>query len=137
MPFSVQVLAVINLIMQLLLIVTVFVAVYLARVKRQLIRHCTIMRVAIPVQIVMIALVMLPSMLGFIEEKPPGLLYSLEIPAHHVLGLVVIILWIYINLAFKGIIKVRARLVVPMRLAFVSWLVTLALGLHIYLSLWL
>ena len=68
MFFDIQTLALINLIVQLLLMVTVFVAAYLAKAKRQLIRHCTIMRVAIPVQIVSIAAVMLPSMLGYIES---------------------------------------------------------------------
>ena len=94
------------------------------------------MRVAIPVQIVAIAVVMLPSMLGYIQNEAPGLLFSLVIPVHHVLGLVVVTLWIYVNLAFKGIIKTRWRLVIPMRLAFGSWMITLILGLYIYLSLW-
>ncbi len=136
MFLDLQTLVLINLVVQILLMVTIFVAAYLARVKRQLIRHCTIMRIAIPVQIVAIAIVMLPSMLGYIENEPPGLLFSLVIPAHHALGLVVVALWIYVNLAFEGIIKTRWRLVIPMRLAFGSWLVTLILGLYIYLSLW-
>lgn len=136
MSLDLQTLTLINLVIQILLMVTIFVAAYLARVKRQLIRHCTIMRIAIPVQIVAIAVVMLPSMLGYIENEPPGLLFSLVIPVHHVLGLVVVVLWIYINLAFKGIIKIRWRLVIPMRLAFGAWVVTLISGLYIYLLLW-
>ncbi len=136
MSFDIQTLVLINLILQILLMVTVFVAAYLVKAKRQFTKHCTIMRIAIPVQIVAIAVVMLPSMLGFIRNDVSGLLFKLEIPIHHALGLVVVALWIYINLAFQGVIKVRARLVLPMRLAFISWLVTLILGLHIYLSLW-
>jgi len=134
--FNLQTLVLINLILQILLMMAVFVAAYLVKSKRQFIRHCTIMRIAIPVQIVATAVVMLPSMLGYIRNDVPGLLFNLEIPVHHVLGLVVIALWIYINLAFQGIIKVRARLVLPMRIAFFSWLVTLILGLHIYLAIW-
>ena len=136
MFFDIQTLVMINLVVQILLVVAIFVAAYLAKVKRQLLRHCTIMRVAIPVQIVAIAVVMLPSMLGYIQNEAPGLLFSLVIPVHHVLGLVVVTLWIYVNLAFKGIIKTRWRLVIPMRLAFGSWMITLILGLYIYLSLW-
>lgn len=132
----IQTLVVINLVVQISLFVTVLVAAYFARVKRQLIRHCTIMRVAVVVQLASIAVIMLPSMLGYSENKPPGLLFSLEIPIHHSLGLLVVGLWIYVNLAFKGIIKSRIRLVLPMRLAFGAWLVTLILGLHIYLLLW-
>ena len=132
----IQTLVTINLVVQISLFVTVLVAAYFARFKRQLVRHCTIMRVAVVVQLVAIAGVMLPSMLGYSGNQPPGLLFSLEIPIHHSLGLLVVVLWIYVNLAFKGIIKARWRLVIPMRLAFGSWLVTLILGLHIYFLLW-
>ncbi len=131
-----ETLVLINLIVQILLMVTVLVAVYLARAKRQLIRHCTIMRVAVFVQLISIAAFMLPSMLGYIQNNAPGLLFSLEIPIHHGLGLVVVALWIYVNLAFKGIIKTHWKLVIPMRLAFGSWIVTFFLGLHIYLFVW-
>ncbi len=136
MPLYLETLVLINLVVQLLLVVTIFVAAYLARAKRQLIRHCTIMRVAVLVQIVSIAAFMLPSMLGYLQNNAPGWLFSLEIPVHHGLGLVVVALWIYVNLAFKGIIKTRWRLVIPMRLAFGCWLVTFILGSHIYLFLW-
>jgi putative membrane protein len=135
MSFNLQTLVLINLIVQILLMVAVFVAAYIAKVKRQLIRHCTIMRVAVIVQIVTIVVFMLPPMLGFIRNDVSGLIFRLEVPVHHVLGLVVVALWIYINIAFKRIIKTRARLVLLMRLAFISWLVTLILGLHIYLLL--
>ena len=137
MFFDTQTLTLVNLVMQLLLMVTVVVAAYIVKAKRQLIRHCSIMRVAMLVQIVATVVVMLPSMLGYIQNEAPGLLFRLEIPVHHGLGLVVVVLWIYINLAFKGIIKTRWRLVIPMRLAFGSWLVTFILGLHIYLSIYL
>ncbi len=137
MFFDTQTLTLVNLVMQLLLMVTVVVAAYIVKAKRQLIRHCSIMRVAMLVHIVATVVVMLPSMLGYIQNEAPGLLFSLVIPVHHVLGLVVVTLWIYVNLAFKGIIKTRWRLVIPMRLAFGSWLVTFILGLHIYLSIYL
>ncbi len=132
----IQTLVVVNLIVQILLVITVFVAAYLAKAKRQLLKHCTIMRIAVVVQLIAIAVVMLPSMLGYIKNQPPGLLFSLEIPVHHALGLLVVALWIYVNLAFKGIVKIRWRLAIPMRLAFSAWIATLILGLHIYLLLW-
>lgn len=137
MSFDVQAVALINLVLQILLMLAVFVAVYLAKAKRQLIRHCRIVTVALLVQIVAIAIVMLPSLLGYAQNEVLGLPLSLEMPVHHVLGLVVAALWIYVNLASKGIIKARMRLVIPMRLAFGSWLVTFVLGLHIYLSIYL
>lgn len=132
-----QVLALINLIVQLLLIVMVGVAVYLVKVKRQLLRHCKIMRFAIPIQLVAIAFVMLPSLLGYVLNETPSSFMNVEIQIHHGLGLLVIALWIYINLAFKGIIKTRWRLVIPMRLALGSWIVTLVMGVHLYFSIWI
>lgn len=74
MSIDLQALVVINFVVQLLLMVAVFSAVFFVKVKHQLIRHGMIMRVAVPVQIVSIAVVMLPSMLGYIEnETLPGL----------------------------------------------------------------
>lgn len=52
------------------------------------------------------------------------------------MGVVAVALWIYINLAFKGTIKVSVRQVLLMRVAFGSWLVTLILSLHIYQLVW-
>ncbi len=134
---SVQILVLINLIVQIVLMGIVFTAVYLAKVKHQLSKHCAIMNIVVIIQIVTVAVVMLPSLLGYIQNEAPGLLSRLELMVHHGLGLLVVALWIYINLAFKGIIKTRWKLVIPMRLAFSAWLVTLILGLHIYLVLWI
>lgn len=138
MAFNVETLAVANLIAQLLLIIAVFVAVYLAKRRRALSKHCIIMRVAVPLQIITIAGVMLPSMLGYIKNESLGALFSTEILIHHTLGLVVVALWVYINLVFVGIMnKGRRRIVVAMRLAFISWVLTFLLGLHMYVLIWL
>lgn len=138
MAFNVGTLAVANLIAQLLLMIAVFVAVYLAKRRRALSKHCIIMRVAVPLQIITIAGVMLPSMLGFIKNEPLGAIFSTEILIHHTLGLVVVALWVYINLVFVGIMnKGRRRIVVAMRLAFISWVLTFLLGLHMYVLIWL
>jgi len=92
------------------------------------------MRIAVVIQIVTIAVFMLPSILRASGNEVPTLL-RLELVIHGILGLVVVALWIYINIAFKKI-KNRARIILPMRLAMVSWLVSFFLGLHIYLSLY-
>ena len=132
--FPDTVLALVSLIVQILLLGTMFIAAYLAKKKRQLIKHCMIMRIAVPVQILTMLALMLPSMLGQIPARPEGWLFNLELPIYIVLGLLVVILWIFVNLAFRGIVKVR-RLVLPMRITFSAWLITQALGLHIYLTL--
>ena len=130
-----RVLAIINLIVQLLLIIIISVAAYLAR-KRQLKKHCTIMMVAVPIQIIAIASVMLPPMLGYVRYGQPGSSFNIEIWAHHILGLAVIVLWIYIILVFRGVIKVLGRLVIYMRLAFILWLLVLFMGIHLYIVIW-
>ncbi|MFC1964670.1 hypothetical protein ACFLWG_01520 [Chloroflexota bacterium] len=135
MFIDVRILAITNLIVQLLLIIIISVAAYLAK-KRQLKIHCTIMMVAVPVQIIAIVSVMLPSMLGYVRYGQPGSLFNIEIWIHHILGLAVIALWIYINLVFRRVIKIRGRLVIPMRLAFVLWLLVLVMGLHLYVVIW-
>ena len=130
MAIDMRILVIANLVIQLLLIIIVSVAAYLAK-KRQLKNHCTIMMVALPVQIIAIAGIMLPSMLGYVRYGQPDSLLNIEIWIHHILGLAVIALWIYINLVFRRIIKMPGRLIIPMRLAFVLWLIVLGMGLHI------
>ncbi|MFQ5924952.1 MAG: hypothetical protein ACE5IE_03045 [Dehalococcoidia bacterium] len=137
MPLEMKTLAVANLTVQLLLIMTVFAAAYLAKRRRAFGKHCTIMRVAVPLQIIVIAGVMLPSMLGYIKNEQAGALFSIEMLIHHSLGLVVVALWVYINLVFVGVIKMRGRPVVAMRVAFASWVLTLFLGLHLYVLIWM
>ena len=51
MAIDVQTLAITNLAVQIFLIITVFGAVYLAR-RKKLVRHCTVIRVAVPIQII-------------------------------------------------------------------------------------
>lgn len=132
MAFDVKTLVAVNLAVQLLLIIAVFIAAYLAKKRRAFGKHCTIMRVIVPIQIIAIASVMLPSMLGYIGSQPLGTLFNIEILIHHGLGLAVVALWIYINLVFMGVLRIRGRHVVAMRLAFTFWVLSFLMGLHIY-----
>jgi putative membrane protein len=136
MAFDVRLLAFINLAVQLLLIITISIAAYLAK-KKQLKTHCTIMRVAVPIQITAILGVMLPSMLGYIENEQPDTLLNIEILAHHGLGIVVVLLWIYVNLVYMGVMKMWGRPVMAMRLALVLWVLTFVMGLHLYALIWI
>ena len=135
MPFNIKTLAMINLAVQLLLLITVCAAAYLAKQKK-LGSHCTVMRTAVPVQIIAIAAIMLPSFLGYIEHGTPSYFFRIETLIHHTLGLVVVILWICINLLFMGKLKTRLRLVSFMRLAFTLWMLALLLGLHMYAQIY-
>ena len=136
MVFDVKTQAMVNLTIQVLLIMAVSGAVFLAR-KRNLGKHCVIMRAAIPLQIIAVAVIMLPSMLGYIENEPRGIFFNIEMLVHHTLGLIVIAIWIYINLVFAGIMRIRGRLALAMRLALASWILALIIGLHMYFLIWM
>lgn len=135
MTIDVKTLADINLLVQLLLIVAVSIAVFQAK-KMELGRHCTIMRGVVPVQVLAILAVMLPSMVGYIRNEQPGILFSTEMLAHHLLGLAVVALWIYINLLFVGKVSGKVRLATIMRSALALWVLSLLLGLHMYILIW-
>ncbi len=127
MVFHVKTLAMANLAVQILLLLAIFGAAYLAK-KRQLTRHCTIMRILIPVQIMAVAAVMFPSLLSYSESVG----VNTEMLIHHTLGVLVIALWIYVNLAFSQIIRMPRNFRTVMRSAFVLWMVAFVLGLHMY-----
>ncbi len=136
MVFDVKTQAMVNLTIQFLLIMTVSGAVLLAK-KRNLGKHCVFMRVAVLLQIITIVGVMLPSMLGYIENEQRDIFFNIEMLVHHTLGLTVIAIWIYINLVFAGVMRIRGRLAAAMRLALASWILTLIIGLHMYLLIWM
>lgn len=125
----------VNLIVQLSLLATLLTASFLARKKRITI-HCTIMRIAVPVQLLVIFIVMLPKMLGYVDTLSFTSFISIEIWIHHLLGLAVIAVWIYVNLIMMGRIKKKGRLLSIMRVALSLWLVALISGVHIYVSIW-
>jgi putative membrane protein len=136
MVFDIKTQAMVNLTIQVLLIMTVSGAVFLAK-KRYLGKHCTLMRVSVLMQIIAIAGVMLPSMLGYIEYVQWNTFFNIEMLVHHTLGLIVITIWIYINLVFAGVMRIRGRLATAMRLALASWIMALIIGLHMYLLIWM
>lgn len=108
MPFNPQVLTTVNLLVQILLLVTVLVAARVAK-KKQLIKHCKIVRWAVAIQLLAIFLIMLPSTLGYSPSPLPAALRT-EILAHHSLGVLSILLWIYVNLVVGGKVKVLGNL---------------------------
>jgi hypothetical protein len=136
MVLDIKTQAMVNLFLQVLLIITISGAVFLAK-KRNLGKHCVVMRVAVLLQIIAIAGVMLPSMLGYIEHEQRGLFFNIEMVIHHTLGLAVIAIWIYINLVFAGVMRIRGRLASAMRLALASWILALIIGLHMYSLIWM
>ena len=136
MAFDVKNLALINLTIQILLVILLSYAVFLAK-KMDLGKHCTIIRIAVLLQIAAIGAVMLPSMLGYIDNGAPGVLFNTEILFHHTLGIVVIGLWIYINLVYAKKIRWPGNFRSIMRSAYVLWILAFIIGLHLYISIYL
>lgn len=135
MAIDIRTLATANLVVQLVLIALVLIAVYLAR-RGRLIRHCTIVRGSVVVQIITIFAVMLPSLLGYVENIPPIPILYPELLIHHILGLVLILIFIYVNLDVERVIRPIVKRKNAMRTALGVWLVSIALGIHIYLTIY-
>jgi len=130
---NVKTLVMINLAVQILLIILLSYSSFIVR-KKDLRKHCSINRIAVVIQIAAILFFMLPSMLGFVKN---GILSDLEILFHHTLGILLIGLWIYINLAYSKIIKGPDNFKLFMRSAYILWTLAFIIGLHIYVRFYL
>ncbi len=128
-------LALTNTTVQVILIVATLAAFYLARTRR-FNRHCLVMRVSVAVQIILIAALMAPSLAAYVRNWSGWSWFTATIVIHHVLGVIVVLLFIYFNLVMTGVIKVRHRLRPYMRATLVLWLITLGMGLYLYWYIW-
>jgi hypothetical protein len=135
MAIDIRTLATANLVVQFVLIALVLMAVYFAR-RRRVIQHCTIVRGSVVVQIIAIFAVMLPSLLGYVENVPPVSFLYPELLIHHVLGLVLIVIFIYVNLDVGRVIRPVVKRKNAMRTALGVWMVSIAIGIHIYFTVY-
>jgi len=135
MAIEIRTLATANLVVQLALIALVIGAVYSAR-RGRVIRHCTIVRGTVVVQIITILAIMLPSLLGYVENVPPIPFLYPELLIHHILGLVLIAIFVYVNLEVGRVIRPVVKRKNAMRTALGVWLIAIALGINIYLTLY-
>jgi len=124
-----------NLALQLILAVALGVAVFLAK-KKNFQRHCLVLRLAVAAQILAILALMSPAMVAILEPGRPNGLFQAEVLLHHSLGLVVVLLWIYINLVYLGRLKARLSPRRAMQAAAGLWVVSFILGFNIYLKLY-
>lgn len=124
-----------NLLVQVVLIVGVFAGAYLGW-ARKFDRHCLMMRVMMGVQILLIGIIMAPQMGRFVKNWGGLSSFYAELIVHHVLGLIALALWIYVNLAMWGVVKAPRRYTWFMRSALAAWVASLALGCHLFLYLW-
>jgi hypothetical protein len=114
-----------NTILQVALVVAAAVALWLAKKKRLKI-HCLVMRVSVAVEIVLIAALMVPSSAAYLRAWDGWTWFTTELIIHHILGILVM----------TGLVKFRHRLRPYMRGAFVLWVATLAVGVHLYWHIW-
>lgn len=135
MSFDVKTIAEINLGIQLLLTLVLATAVYLAKNKK-FGNHCKVMRITVPVQILAILAIMLPSMDGYLVHGTPSPLFRAEMLAHHSIGLAIIVLWVYINLIFLKYLRPRFKIRTAMRLALSLWVLSLIMGFHMFVSIY-
>jgi uncharacterized membrane protein YozB (DUF420 family) len=130
MAFDIKTLAAVNLGIQPLLTLALLYAVYLAKIKK-FEKHCKVMRIAFPIQILAILFVMLPSMNGYIAHGNTGS-FQAEMLVHHSLGFLAVILWVYINLISPKHVRTRFGARTAMRLALACWMTSLIMGFHIF-----
>ena len=125
-----------TLIVQFIIFGLVAYSSYLSIIRKNLRRHCLQMRVAVALLIINMLAVMLPSLVSFVANERPETWFYLEQIVHHTIGLAVIGLFVFINLAFSGVIKLKHRLQIYMRLAAGLWVLSFFIGVHIYFLLW-
>jgi hypothetical protein len=121
--------ALFNLVVQATLIAGVFAGTFLARTRR-FGRHCLIMRVLMGVQILLIGIIMAPQFARYVSNWSGFSAFTVELIIHHVLGLVALALWIYLNLALTGAVRAPRSYTWFMRSALVSWVASLGLGVY-------
>jgi uncharacterized membrane protein YozB (DUF420 family) len=79
---------------------------------------------------------MLPSLLGYVENVPLIPFLYAELLVHHALGLVLVIVFFYVNLEVGHVIHPLLKRKNVMRFALAVWLIALALGINIYLTIY-
>lgn len=120
--------------LQLFILLLVICSSYMAHSKKVKL-HCSLMGVAFFLQVITIAFVMSPSLLSLLRMTlSDNLLVKLWV--HHITGLLVMILVVYINLAVKGSVRFLGEPYRLMRPAALLWIVVFLGGIFIYLNLY-
>jgi len=128
-----------NMVIQALLTAALVYGAYLAwrkRKKKDYKRHCKVINVVLLLQVLAVLGLMLPTMTVFADTRPYGNGFNLEMWLHHSMGIAALILWGYIYLVSRRVMKARIRIVWHMRAAFVLWMTALPMGAHMYLRIW-
>ena len=132
MAFDVKMIAENNLAVQILLTLILIGAVYIVK-NKQFARHCEAMWIAVLVQILAIIVVMQPSMNGYLAHGAPRPFFQAEMLVHHFIGLAIVVLWVYINLVFLRHLQSKFGIKAIMRIAMALWMLSLVIGIHMFL----
>jgi uncharacterized membrane protein YozB (DUF420 family) len=127
---DIKTLATINLLIQIVLMIVLFFAGFRAK-KGDVNKHCNYIKIAVLLQLAAIFIFMLPSFPGYKANN----VFDLVIIFHHVLGLVLIGLWIYVNLVYSGFIGWPENFRSIMRVAFALWIMAFLIGA--YINIWI
>ncbi len=128
---DIKTLAAINLMIQIVLIIVLFFAAFKAK-KGEIKTHCIGLKIAVLLQLAAIFIFMLPSFPGYKANN----VFDLVIIFHHILGLVLVGLWIYVNLVYSGFIRWPENFRYIMRIAFALWIVAFLIGAYINIRIY-
>ena len=123
-----------NIGLQFFILLLLVFSSYMAHSKKMKI-HCSLMGVALFLQLLTIVFVMFPSFSAFSGMQISSQLL-VELWVHHIAGLLVMLLVIYINLAVKGSVHFLGEPYRLMRPVALLWFLVLLGGMHIYISLY-
>ncbi len=130
---DVKTLATLNLVIQIVLMIVLFFAALWAK-KGDVNKHCNILKIAVLLQLAAIFIFMLPSFPGYIVSN--GSILDLVKIFHHILGSVLVGLWIYVNLVYSGFIMWPENFRSIMRIAFTLWILAFFIGAYIFIRIY-
>ena len=125
-----------NLVAQVLLLAVLLSASALAW-RGKLRVHCLLMRGVMVAQLLLIGVIMAPQVGRYYADWPGLTGFTVELVIHHVLGALALLLSVYVNLAFAGLLKRPKRFAMVMRVTLLMWVASLGLGVHVFWYLWL
>ncbi len=126
---------ILSLFVQFIVITLVIVAaLQVSRGKTAL--HCKLMSIALIMQVVSILIFMSPVMSDFLQYGFGSRALITQIWLHHLGGIAVVLLVLYINLSMKGKMKFLGNNFRLMKITFWLWLILFAGGMLLYLALW-
>ncbi|TGC10734.1 hypothetical protein [Methanolobus halotolerans] len=125
----------VSIVIQFLLLLMMIFAVRSVS-GRQIDRHCKIVNLAVVLQLISVMIFMTAPMSSLLRLNIGGTVLGALIWIHHLGGLTVFLLAVYINMALNGNLKFLGNPYKWMRITLVVWILTFTGGVLIYLHIW-